>query len=286
MDPLLDASSQLTVTDHRRDSAGLRYVYPVLSRRAGGVSVGINLNTNNACNWACVYCQVPGLVRGAPPPIDLPLLERELRGFLVDATQGDFLVHHAPLESRRLMDVAFSGNGEPTSSAEFSEAVACVERVLRERALLGQLKVRLITNGSLIHRPLVREGLARLGALDGEVWFKVDRATEAGTALINGVHLKPERVRAALLTCAALAPTRVQTCFLAVDGAEASEAEQVAYLELIRSVRSAIKGVLLYGLARPSLQPGAARLANAPLAQFERFAARLAALGVEVTANP
>jgi len=40
----------LTVTDHSRESAGLTYVYPVLSRRSGGVSVGINLNPNNACN--------------------------------------------------------------------------------------------------------------------------------------------------------------------------------------------------------------------------------------------
>lgn len=281
-----EANSLLTITDHRRDSAGLRYVYPVLSRRAGGVSVGINLNTNNACNWACVYCQVPGLTRGAPPPVDLPLLEAELRGFLADALEGDFLERHAPPEARRLMDVAFSGNGEPTSAAEFSEAVACVEHILRERSLLGQLEVRLITNGSLVHRPVVREGLARLGALGGEVWFKVDRATEEGTALVNGVQLKPARVRAALLECAALAPTRVQTCYCAIDGAEASEAEQLAYLELLGSVRGAIKGVLLYGLARPSLQPGAARLSNLPLAQFERFVARIAALGVAVAASP
>ena len=61
----------LTIEDHRRDSAGMRYVYPVVSRRAGGVSVGINLNVNNACNWACVYCQVDNLTRGGPPPIDL-----------------------------------------------------------------------------------------------------------------------------------------------------------------------------------------------------------------------
>ncbi len=62
----------LSTTDHSRDGAGLSYVYPVVSRRAGGVSVGINLNTNNACNWRCIYCQVPDLVRGAAPPVDLP----------------------------------------------------------------------------------------------------------------------------------------------------------------------------------------------------------------------
>ena len=69
---------QLTSSDHGRDAAGFTYVYPVLSRRAGGVSVGINLNPNNACNWRCVYCQVPDLVRGKAPPADLPQLRREL----------------------------------------------------------------------------------------------------------------------------------------------------------------------------------------------------------------
>ena len=70
---------QLSVVNHDRDAAGLTYVYPVVSRRAGGVSVGINLNPNNACNWRCVYCQVPHLVRGAAPPIDEDQLEAELR---------------------------------------------------------------------------------------------------------------------------------------------------------------------------------------------------------------
>ena len=125
----------LTIEDHRRDSAGLRYVYPVISRRAGGVSVGINLNVNNACNWACVYCQVENLTRGGPPPIDLDLLERELDGFLDDALHGDFMSREVPAEVRHLMDIAFSGNGEPTSAAEFPEAVQAVRRVLQRLQL-------------------------------------------------------------------------------------------------------------------------------------------------------
>jgi wyosine [tRNA(Phe)-imidazoG37] synthetase (radical SAM superfamily) len=52
----------LTVDDHNRDISGMKYIYPVVSRRAGGVSIGINLNVNNACNWRCVYCQVPNLM--------------------------------------------------------------------------------------------------------------------------------------------------------------------------------------------------------------------------------
>lgn len=276
----------LNQTDHSRDSAGLTYVYPVVSRRAGGVSIGINLNVNNACNWACVYCQVPNLTRGGPPAIDLKLLEAELRAFLLDATQGDFLLREAPPEARRLMDVAFSGNGEPTAAAEFSEAVTLVETVLREFGLLATLKLRLITNGSLLHRDDVRRGIARIGALNGEVWFKVDRATEVGINLINNIRLTPERIQNALLTCAELAPTWVQTCYFAIDGNEASQEEQSAYLRLVGAARQKIKGVHLYGLARPSLQPDAQRLSNLPLENFQRFAVKISALGVEVIANP
>jgi hypothetical protein len=147
----------LKTEDHSRDSSGMRYVYPVISRRAGGVSVGINLNPNNACNWRCIYCQVPDLKRGGPPPIDLGLLERELDDFLNWVCSGDFMTTRVPEGARQLVDVAFSGNGEPTSAPEFADAVARVERVLAAHDLTGKLIVRLITNGSLLDRKAVRE---------------------------------------------------------------------------------------------------------------------------------
>jgi wyosine [tRNA(Phe)-imidazoG37] synthetase (radical SAM superfamily) len=105
-------SAELNVIDHSRDSAGLRYVYPVISRRAGGVSVGINLNTNNACNWRCVYCQVPDLALGSAPAVDIELLEQELRGFLHELLHGDFMQQRVPEGARRINDIALSGNGE------------------------------------------------------------------------------------------------------------------------------------------------------------------------------
>ena len=91
-----DTDKPLSTINHGRDSAALRYVYPVISRRAGGVSVGINLNPNNACNWRCIYCQVRDLKRGNSPVIDMALLETELRQSL-----GDF-VHERVPEGARL----------------------------------------------------------------------------------------------------------------------------------------------------------------------------------------
>lgn len=250
----------LSVVDHRRDSAGLVYVYPVVSRRAGGLSVGINLNVNRACNWACVYCQVEGLTKGGPPPIDLELLERELSGFLQQIIEGDYLAKHVPENCRRLADIAFSGDGEPTSAAEFSEVLQVLSRVLDSFGMLGKLPVRLITNGSFMHRAEVQQGLVRLAAMGGEVWFKVDRGDAGGMLAINQSKMSPERVLSNLKQCAKLVPTWVQTCWFAWDGKLPGEDAVSAYLELLKQVADGVRGIHLYGLARPSQQPDAVRL--------------------------
>jgi wyosine [tRNA(Phe)-imidazoG37] synthetase (radical SAM superfamily) len=275
----------LTTDDHRRDSAGLRYVYPVVSRRAGGVSVGINLNPNNACNWACVYCQVEGLTRGGPPPIDLDLLERELTGFLEAVVDGDYLSRHVPAEARRLMDVAFSGNGEPTSAAEFAAAVDCVGRVVGR--LAPGLPVRLITNGSLVHRSGVQSGLVRLAELGGEVWFKLDRALAGEIAQVNEIPGSPEKAARNLEICAGLVRTWVQTCWFAIDGLAPSADSADAYCRLLRPLACKLAGVHLYGLARPSMQPAAPRLAALPVATMQQFAAQIEKeTGLRVIVSP
>jgi len=280
----------LTPTDHNRDIAGLTYVYPVISRRARGVSLGINLNTNNACNWACVYCQVPNLTRGGPPPVDLALLETELRAFLAQVVHGDFMARQVPADARRLSNVAFSGNGEPTSSPEFEAAVELVIGVLNElhiRAADGTpLPIRLITNGSLLHRESARRGIARIGEHGGEVWFKVDRATSEGIAEVNRVNLNPEHMRLNLLRSADLAPTWIQTCLFGRDGKDPDETELQAYLNFVASVQTRIQGVHLYGIARQVMQPGAEHLWRLPEQTLEAVAKRLKEKGLKVTINP
>lgn len=271
---------QLDATDHDRDSAGMTYVYPVVSRRARGVSIGINLNPNNACNWRCIYCQVPNLTRGAAPEIDLEQLERELRAMLEDALNGTFMQQRVPEEARRLEDIAFSGNGEPTSSPEFGAAIAVVENVLRDFDLLGKLPVRLITNGSLIEKPGVLDAIRHLGQINGEVWFKVDAATAEGIARINDVRLNPQGVLERLRMCAQACPTWVQTCTFTLDGEPPPKKEIDAYLALLVQIKNDIKGVHLYGLARSSLQPEASRLARLPQNWLDELARRIRQHGI------
>lgn len=275
----------LSVLDHDRNASAMCYVYPVVSRRAGGVSIGINLNVNNACNWACIYCQVPNLTRGGPPPVDLDLLAAELSRLLDEVLVGDFLLQRVPEDMRRLSDVAFSGNGEPTSSEQFPAAVDVVISALDRRGLAGSLPIRVITNGSLVHRPSVIKALARLGARGGEVWFKIDRATEPGMLAVNQTAVSLARVERNLRSASKVIPVWVQTCWFGVDGAAPSVAETDAYVNLVAKLRDLISGVHLYGIARPSLQPGSERLTRLPVAVLDALAARLKEIGVTATVS-
>jgi len=272
----------LTVSNHNRALDGFTYVYPVLSRRAGGVSVGINLNPNNACNWQCVYCQVPDLVRGKAPKIDLTRLESELRAFLTALCRGDWLLHNAP--EGALRDIAFSGNGEPTSAVEFADAVALVARLHAEFDLGPAVALRLITNGSLLGQARVREGIRRLGQAGGEVWFKVDAGRMDAIERINGVRLAPKTIARNLETCATLCPTWVQTCVFRWDGLPPDDLEIDAWLGVLTS--AAIRGVLLYGVARPSLQPAATRISPLSAEEFGRIASKAEEKGLTVHVSP
>lgn len=260
----------------------MTYVYPVLSRRAGGVSVGINLNPNNACNWRCIYCQVPNLTRGGPPPLDLALLEAELRGLLQDIVYGDYLQRAAPEAMRRLNDIALSGNGEPTSATEFAEVIELIGGVMRDFDLIGKIKLVLISNGSLAHKPRVQEGLQRMAELNGEVWFKFDRATQTGMLATNDTETDPERHFQRLKSVAAQCPTWIQTCMFALDGIPPADAEINAWLNMLARAKNQnlpLRGVLLYGLARPSLQVEAERLQPLPEIWLQKLASRVEAIG-------
>jgi len=251
--------------------------------------VGINLNPNNACNWRCIYCQVPDLKRGAAPRINLELLRAELAGFLEEVLRGRFLRERVPTGARRLNDIALSGNGEPTTSRQFAEVVNLIGEVRVSAGVPGTVKTVLITNGSMLGRDTVRAGIAAMARLNGEVWFKVDRATPQGMLRVNGARGSPEHVFARLCQAAALCPTWIQTCAFRLDGDPPSRAERDAYLAFLRrcaTMSVPVRGVLLYGLARPSLQPEAPRLAPVSRAWLDGLAREIECLGFRARVTP
>jgi len=281
--------ARLSVVNHDRDAAGMTYVYPVVSRRARGVSVGINLNPNNACNWRCVYCQVPDLVRGKAPQIDLTKLESELSTMLQSIVHGDFMQMNVPQEFRRLNDIALSGNGEPSTCAQLQEVLQIVEGALQRFELMGKIKLVMISNGSMAGQDHVQDALRYMAGLGGQVWFKLDRATAQGLQATNSVRMRPEDHLQRLETVAGCVPTYVQTCMFQVEGAPPSDAEVQAYLDALRSLVArgvGLKGVLLYGLARPSMQVEAPLLSAVPAEWLQALGARIQSLGLPVTVTP
>ncbi len=276
----------LTSIDHDRNSAGLTYVYPVLSRRAGGVSVGINLNPNNACNWRCLYCQVPDLKRGAAPEIDLPLLEHELRHFLSDALEGGFYDRYqVPEAERNLRDISLSGNGEATSCAAFSQVIELIGKITRSIGLADKIKLVVISNGSLIHQPQVQQGLKQLADLGGELWFKLDGGSNQAIQRINQARFSIDRAMRNLKLAAALCPVWIQSCMFQLDGQPLSTDERQAYIDRLATLvkeKTVLRGVLLYSLARPSMQPEAERLIPVSAEWLEQLAEDLRSLGLTV----
>jgi wyosine [tRNA(Phe)-imidazoG37] synthetase (radical SAM superfamily) len=272
----------LTTTNHDRDSADMIYIYPVISRRAGGVSIGVNLNPNNACNWRCIYCQVPDLTRGGPPAINLALLEQELRCLLAEIIEGDFMIRSVPEAMRRLNDIALSGNGEPTSAVEFPSVIKLIGDVLAEFKLTGKIKLVLITNGSLARKSYVQDGLREMAQLNGEVWFKFDRATRTGLSQVNDTETDPERHYQRMKTVANLCSTWIQSCFFKLDG-EAPAADEIdAWLSMLSRAKAEnlpLNGVMLYGLARISQQTEAHRLSSLPEDWMMKLAKRVEELG-------
>lgn len=257
-------------------------VYPVMSRRAGGLSIGVNLNLGQECNWACVYCEVEGLVRGAPGPVDLARLEQELDAVLTEASSGRWsngtTGEGLPAE---IKDISIAGDGEPTLSPQFDGAVEVCARLRQQHGLEGSARLVVITNGSRLHVPEVESGVRRLGEAGGSLWFKLDGGTPAAREEVNDVAIPDERVEANLVLATAACATWVQCMVLSIDGQGPSDEELDRRVELLeRACEAGARpaGVVIYGLARPSQQPGAHRLSPLAGPRLEAIAARFEGL--------
>jgi wyosine [tRNA(Phe)-imidazoG37] synthetase (radical SAM superfamily) len=262
---------------HPRSFAENLYVYPVLSRRAGGISIGINLNRDRFCNFRCIYCQVDrneniaGIedIDPAETEIDLPRLAEELNWTIEQFTSGKLFqagrFNRAPEALRRLNDIAFSGDGEPTAFPNFADAAAvCAEA--RKRHRLDGVKLVLITNASLLHRPQVRKGLEILDRNNGEIWAKLDAGTKAYYAQVARSAVAWPQILENLRATARVRPIVIQTLFMRIHGQQPPPEEISAYLERLREILAGggnIKLVQIHTIARQPAESYAAPLDNA-----------------------
>lgn len=279
--------------DHRRVWRDFDYCYPVISRRSRGVSLGVNLNPDKVCNFDCVYCEVDRLTPPKRRDLDLDLLVDEL-GLLLDLATSGELYQIPPFDSarpeqRRLNDIAFSGDGEPTTAREFAGVVQRIARLKDQRGL-DLVKLVLITDSSRLQAPDVVAGLETLMAHQGEVWAKLDAGTEAYYREICRSQVPYQRILDNLLATARRWPIVIQTLFLDWKGQGPSEAELEAYcgrLEHILVNGGQLQALQLYTVARPTPEPDARPLWHLEMdAIAASLRGRLPGLPVEVYYGP
>lgn len=269
---------------HPRGRAEAAIIYPVISRRARGLSLGINLFPDQKrCTYNCPYCEVRPFsnpdVRIAPG-----MVEASLRAFF----SQDWPLYAGQFE---LKDISISGNGEPTLSPFLEEALDAASAVLREMATaepgLDLVPIVLITNSSGFLRPEIckmLENFSQRARL--EVWAKLDGGSPAMHRILSGSNFTYGRIVDAIADFAVRVPVKLQTmiCRDSRNGRTLFDTENyLATLRIFERKRARITGVQLYTVARPPAEPWIAGLDDAELLTIARLvrAALPEKIGVE-----
>ena len=284
-----DQGTRRALALHPRLWRDFQYVYPVISRRSKGLSIGINVNIDQICNFDCVYCCVD---RTLPPPrkdVDLAQLRRELDQMLELVASGQiwscapFTDIAAPY--RRLNDLAFSGDGEPTQYRHFDEACR-IAAELKAAHGLHDAKIVVITNATGLNRAATKRALAILDQNQGEIWTKLDAGTPDYYRIIDRSRYPFARLLANILSCGRQRPIIIQTLLLSLEGHAISAKEFDAYCQRLVELRQGgcqIALVQLYTIARPTALKTAKPLTDEQLDGLARRLKRtLPGLPVEV----
>jgi wyosine [tRNA(Phe)-imidazoG37] synthetase (radical SAM superfamily) len=229
-------------TQHERRFAESKFVYPVLSRRSGGISLGVNLNPDKVCNFDCIYCQVDRTTTSDTLFVELPQLLNELDYFLDLVTSGELYetekFSHTPPQLRRLNDIAFSGDGEPTTHRNFDEVIAAVA-ALKQKHNLPQVK-------------LLR-GLELLDQNNGEIWAKLEAGTAEYFKKIDRTTIHFEQILQNITAAAKIRPLVIQSLFMRVAGDPPPAAEIEAFCDRLNEISGAggqLSLIQIYTVAR------------------------------------
>lgn len=185
------------------------------------------------------------------------------------AVSGDLFrdpaFENVPPHLRRINDIAFSGDGEPTTCKFFKEAVALAAE-LKRAGNLDSVKIILITDACYLTRPDVRAGLAMLDQNNGEIWAKLDAGTEEYYQLVNRPNYPLTHVIANIIDAARVRPVVIQSLFMRLHGLGPTESEIAAYVDRLSEILQAggkIKLVQVYTVARKPAEGFVAALSPA-----------------------
>jgi wyosine [tRNA(Phe)-imidazoG37] synthetase (radical SAM superfamily) len=288
--PILRGSMP-AVQDHSRQYAEFTFVYPVISRRSGGLSLGVNLNPDKVCNFDCIYCEVDRRIPGRASKVDIDQMREELTALIRFVRAGGLArearFHGLPERViREVKDIAFSGDGEPTLVPCFADCVQAVADIKRAESL-DDTKLVLITDAAGLDKADVRRGLAIMDANQGEIWGKLDAGTESYYRRINRTYVRFDRILANLLSTARVRPIVIQSLLLRVHGEAMDAAELDAYCSRLNEITAGggrIKEVHAYTVARVTPEPYATPLEPESLEQMAAVIARRTGLAVRAFA--
>jgi hypothetical protein len=144
-----------------RDFLENQFVYLAISPRAGGLSVGVNVNATVKCSFNCLYCEIDRARPARAARFDAERMAAELDETLRLAYSGHLrqLPRYAKLPDALLQPrhVALSGDGEPTLSNHFATALFEINH-LRVRGQIPFFKIVVVTNSTGLDRPGFHEG--------------------------------------------------------------------------------------------------------------------------------
>jgi len=242
---------------HPRQYEQNKFVYPVVSRRSRGISIGVNLNPDKVCNFDCIYCQVDRRSESETRFVEMDRLLTEIDQMLGFVASGeiyqDSRFANLPPKLQRLNDLAFSGDGEPTTFKNFNEIMERVADLKRQHHL-PEVKMVLITNASMFHREKVQQGLRTLDQNNGEIWAKLDAGTQAYYHLVDRSRIPFSRILDNLLSASRIRPLVIQSLFMRVAGESPTVAEIDAYVARLNGIQQqggSLKLVQIYTVARP-----------------------------------
>ncbi len=256
-----------------------RFVYTVVSPRARGLSIGINMNPDKLCNFDCIYCEVN---RGLPTTercLDVGVMEEELDK-TVHLVQSGKIREYAAYRGLsndllELRHVALSGDGEPTLCPNFAEAVQGVVHV-RARHPQSFFKLALITNGSGLGLRSVQESLQYF-THDDEIWIKLDAGTQSHMSRVNHSEVALDSVLANALLLGRQRPIVIQSLFPLVGGQEPPPEEIDEYIQRLNGLKTGgaqIALVQIYSATRPAAHPDCRHM---PLKKISRIRQRIRA---------
>jgi wyosine [tRNA(Phe)-imidazoG37] synthetase (radical SAM superfamily) len=264
-----------------------RFVYVVVSPRARGLSIGVNLNPDKRCNFDCPYCEVNRETTAQEAVLDVETMAAELVRTLRFVEEGELrqlpLYSQVPPELLQLRHVALSGDGEPTLCPRFAEAV---QAVIHVRAV-GQFpffKIVLITNASGLGAPEIQEGLQFFTSMD-EIWAKLDAGTQSYMDEVNKAQLPLEKVLANILATARRRPIIIQSLFPSLNGQPAPEEEIERYVQRLKELKEAgaqISLVQIYSATRPTPHSECGHLPLKTLSSIAQRVRQTAGLPAEV----